>query len=94
MLATLQDANGDSVDITGAAVRFHMRRTGVATTTIDASATIVTAETGIVRYDWQSGDTASVGSYQVEFEVTYIDGAIETFPNKGYIAVEIGDDVA
>ena len=42
MLATLQDANGDAVNITGASVRFHMRPIGSNSITVDASATIVT----------------------------------------------------
>jgi hypothetical protein len=32
--------------------------------------------------------------YSAEFEVTYSDGSIETFPNSDYIRVEIIDDIA
>jgi hypothetical protein len=94
MLATLQDANGSAIDLTAASVRFHMRAIGSGTATVDAAATIVTAASGIVRYDWEASDTATIGSYQAEFEVTYADTTIETFPNDGYIRVEIKDDVA
>lgn len=94
MLATLQDADGNAVDITGASVRFHMRAIGSNQTTVDDVATIVTADSGIVRYDWDAADTDTVGSYQAEFEVTYADASIETFPNDGYIRVEITDDIA
>jgi hypothetical protein len=93
MLATLQDANGDAVNITGASVRFHMRPIGSNSITVDASATIVTPEDGVVRYDWLAADTDTIGSYQAEFEVTYADGSIETFPNDGYVRVEIIDDI-
>ena len=94
MLATLQDADGNAVDLTAASVRFHMRAIGSNQTTVDAAATIVTAASGIVRYDWDATDTDTVGSYQAEFEVTYADASIETFPNDGYIRVEITDDIA
>jgi len=94
VLATLQDANGDAVNLTGASIRFHMRVIGSAQTTVDAAATIVTAVSGIVRYDWIAADTDTVGSYQAEFEVTYADASVETFPNDGYIRVEITDDIA
>ena len=94
MLATLQDANGDAVNITGASIRLHMRAIGSNQTTVDAAATIVTAESGIVRYDWIAADTDTIGSYQAEFEVTYADASVETFPNDGYIRVEIIDDIA
>lgn len=94
MLATLQDANGSAVDITGATVRFHMRKTGSSATVVDEAATVVTADAGLVRYDWQTSDTDTVGSYQAEFEVTYSDGTIETFPNNSYIPVNIVSDIA
>jgi len=93
MLATLQDADAVAVDITAASIRFHMRPIGSSQVTVDAQATIVDALAGEVRYDWQAEDTAKVGSYQAEFEVTYADASIETFPNDGYIRVQITDDI-
>lgn len=93
MLATLQDADGNAVNVTGATVRFHMRAVGSTTVVVDEAATIVTAADGIVRYDWQAADTDTIGSYQAEFEVTYADSSVETFPNDGYIRVEIIDDI-
>lgn len=93
MLATLQDADGNGVNVTGGTVRFHMRPIGSTTVTVDQPAVIVTAIEGIVRYDWQAADTATVGAYQAEFEVTYAGASIETFPNDGYIRVEILDDI-
>lgn len=94
MLAKLQDADGNAVNVTGATVRFHLRAIGSQTVTVDEAATIVTAIDGLVRYDWQAADTATIGSYQAEFEVTYADATVETFPNDGYIRVEIIGDIA
>ena len=94
MLATLQDASGNAIDITAASVRFHLRPIGSQTVTVDEAATIVTAIDGLVRYDWLAADTATIGSYQAEFEVTYADSTVETFPNDGYIRVEIIGDIA
>jgi len=94
MLATLQDAGGDAVSVNGGSVRFHMRPIGSTQVTIDQAAVIVTPLSGLVRYNWQAGDTATVGSYQVEFEVTYADATVETFPNDGYVRVEIIADIS
>ena len=94
MLATLQDANDVAVDLTSASVRFHLRPISSRTVKVDAAATIVTAVDGTVRYDWDAADTDTTGSYQAEFEVTYADASIETFPNDGYIRVEIISDIA
>lgn len=93
MQATLQDADGNAINVTGASVRFHMRAVGSTQTVVDAAATIVTALSGIVKYEWDAADTDTVGSYQAEFEVTYADASVETFPNDGYIRVEIIDDI-
>lgn len=94
MTATLQDAAGAPVNLTGASVRFHTRRNGKAAATVDAAAVIVNAAAGSVRYNWSPPDTAISGTYQAEFEVTYADGSIETYPNTGYIDVVIIDDIA
>lgn len=94
MLATLQDANGNAINLTGASVRFHMRSVGGGNPIVDAAATVVTAASGIVRYNWAAADTDTIGTYQAEFEVTYADASIESFPNDGYIAVQIVDDIA
>ena len=91
--AALQNGSGDAVDITGATCQFHMRVLGQTTVTVDASAQIIDEETGIVQYNWVADDTDTIGSYQAEFEVTYPDGTVETFPNNGYIRVEITDDI-
>ena len=94
MLATLQDASGNEIDLTAASIRLHLKPIGSSAVTVDAPATIVTALDGLVRYDWQAADTAESGSYQAEFEVTYADTTVETFPNDGYIRVEIISDIA
>ena len=91
--AILKDGDEIAINLTGATVRFHMRTVGGATATVDADASIVTAESGIVQYIWDAADTTTVGSYQAEFEVTFPGGAVETFPNNGYIRVEITDDI-
>jgi hypothetical protein len=93
MLATLQDASGNAINLVGASVRFHMRSVMGGNPVVDAAATVVNAAAGTVRYSWISADTNTVGSYQAEFQVTYADASVETFPNDSYIAVEIIDDI-
>lgn len=92
--ADLKNGSGDSVDLLDATVRFHMREIGSTNIVIDADATVISEAGGTVQYDWVAGDTADVGSYQAEFEVTYPNSTVETFPNDGYIRVEIISDIA
>jgi len=91
---TLLDGDGLPVSISGNnGVRFHMRAAG-GTVKIDTDAIVVDAAAGIVRYDWTATDTDTAGTFQAEFEVTYTDDKIETFPNLGYIEIVITDDIA
>jgi uncharacterized protein YfaS (alpha-2-macroglobulin family) len=82
--ATLSDSDGNAVDLTGADVQFRLLEPRDGATKIDSPATIHDASNGIVRYQWASGDTDEAGRYRAEFEVTYADGSVETFPNDGF----------
>lgn len=85
-----------STVLTGATVRFNMRAKDTGAVKINRAAATIVTETGTptVRYDWIGADTDTAGFYDAEFEVTYAGGAVETFPNNGYIRVNIGEDIA
>jgi hypothetical protein len=85
-----------SVVLTGATVRFQMRqrRSRGGATLIDAPAVVVTTTgTPTVEYQWEAADTASTGTFEAEFRVTYSNGGIETFPNDGFISVKVSEDI-
>lgn len=91
---TLQDSAGTAINLTGATVRFHMSdNAGVVK--VDAAATITGDPTlGVVQYDWLAADTDTAAVYSAEFEVTYADSSIESFPNNDYITVRVTEDLA
>jgi len=93
MLATLKDGDGTLIELSGSTVRFHMRPLGSDSTTVDAAASVYDYDAGQVSYAWSASDTATAGLYEAEFEVTNTEGTIETFPNNGYINVEVTDDI-
>ena len=86
--ASLKDADLLPVDITGATVKIHIKSLDN-TVKVNQSMTIITAGSGVIQYDWQVGDTDTVGTYYVEFEVTYSNSAIETFPNNGNLVLSV-----
>lgn len=86
--ATLQDYAGTAINLVGATVRFHMKSLD-GSIVVDAPMTITNAAGGVVRYNWQAADTDTVGTYYAEFEATYSDASIETFPNTDSIAIVI-----
>ena len=90
----LKDAFGAPVNVTGAAVKFSMRVKPAGTVKVDdEDAVIVTAGTGRVRYEWTAANTNTADEYEAEFQVTYANGKIQTFPNDGHIPVVITDDI-
>ena len=86
--ATLKDSALAPIDLTGATVKLHMKSVD-GTIKVDTSMTIVEELNGIIKYDWQTGDTDTVGTYNVEFQVTYSDASIETFPNNGNKVISV-----
>lgn len=86
--AVLKDPSGTPIFLAGAFVRFHMKSVS-GTLKISSPVTIVDANNGLIRYDWEIGDTDTAGSFYAEFQVTYADGNIETFPNNGYESITI-----
>ena len=80
---TLKDGDRNVVDVTGATVKFSMLLEGGTTLVINEGAvTLVTAASGIVKYEWTAPDVTLAGTFLGEFEVTYSDGSIETFANN------------
>ncbi|HHW34406.1 MAG TPA: hypothetical protein GXX24_09765 [Paracoccus solventivorans] len=77
----------ETVDLSGASVAFVMDGLG------RLPARVIEARPAVVQYDWQPGDTDRTGLHRAEFEVTYSDGAIETWPNAGYLLVQISEDL-
>ena len=83
-----------SVNLSAASVVFIMRNAWGQAKVARSPAVIVTATgTPTVRYDWDAADTDVPGVYRAEFEVTYNDTSVETFPASGFITVVISDDL-
>ena len=90
----LKDAFGAPVNVTGATVVFSMRVKPAGTVKVNAQAcNLVTAGIGRVRYEWVAANTDTADEYEGEFQVTYANGKIQSFPNDGYIPVVVTDDI-
>lgn len=83
------------VKLQGASVVFNMTpTTAKGATAIDrAVATVESADDGIVAYTFTAAQTAIAGLYAGEFEVTFADSSIETYPNNGFLRVKIPRDL-
>ena len=90
--AILKDSSGSPVDLTGCAVSFYMAPLG-RPPTISRQVDVHDAEGGEVWVVFAPGETDISGVYRAEFRVTYGDGRRETFPNDGYISIQILSDL-
>jgi hypothetical protein len=83
-----------SADLTTATgVNFIMKSVQGNTIKVNAAATIVTPASGVVRYDWIAVDTATPGSYQAEWQVTWTGGKKQTFPTLTYHSIDVLADL-
>lgn len=74
-------------DLTGATVRFQMRKANDRSFTVNAAATIQDPGAGDVVYQWAPNDLAVDGDYYVQWEVTFQDGRVQTTATPGLIRV-------
>jgi len=91
--ASLLDANGDPVNLSGAAARFLMRNPRTRALKVSGAMSITDAALGRVSYAWAAADTDTPGVYQVEVQVTFADTTIETFPNGSHHRLEVLKDL-
>lgn len=85
--------DGVADDLTGSTVLFLMKKYRSPGTAYSFAATIVTAASGTVSYVPGVGFPTDVGSYKQEWQVTYSNGKILTFPTDGYNTIEIVEDL-
>jgi hypothetical protein len=79
-LTDIIQENGVPVNLTGASVRFRMRKVLSAVLTVDTAATVTGATTGNVTYSWATGDTTTEGEYVAWWQATLSNGKIHITP--------------
>lgn len=85
---------GSALTEISSAIMYMRHRQGDRTLVLDGVALEASDESsGVWKYDWQSGDTDTYGSYDVEFKLTLDDGSIVTVPTHGYERIVVGQDL-
>lgn len=93
LVATLTGADGVPQQLpAGTLVRFSMRPVGGAAAISRQDCQVINIAGG-VQYDWATGDTAVPGQFEGEFEVTFTDASVLTFPNDGYFPIVIAAQI-
>ena len=76
--ATITDQDGAVVNLTGSTVNFQFRKADDRKYTVNAQATLLDATNGRVQYLLGTNDLAIPGEYQVQWEITFPSGRIQT----------------
>lgn len=85
--------NGSPIDMDGATAKFVMMDSA-GNVKINKAAVVESPKSeGIVRYDWETGDTNQDGVFDAEFQITFDGNGIHTIPNDGYIKVPITEEL-
>lgn len=102
VIQTLYMGDGSVADLTDAVVLFKMRRM-IGLVAGDSEILVIDAgeaeslgspEDGIVKYEWADGDTDLAGGFEAEWEVTFENDEVLTFPNGGYLTIAITEQLA
>jgi hypothetical protein len=92
---TLTDINGSIVNLTTAtSVQFVMRAQTSALPKVQATGTITGAASGAVSYTFTAQDTNIAGRFDAEWLVTWNDGTVQRYPQRGYRSVSIEEDLS
>jgi len=90
LAVSLKNPDGTVATLSGAEVDIRITKARGGENVVNSDASIQNADEGSVSYDPSDTDFDEPGRYRVEFEVTYDDGSVETFPNKGYHTLLVG----
>lgn len=78
------------VGVTGVKLVIADRRGG---TPSEYDGEVVNASAGTVRYEWTGDEFDEPGVYYAEWQVTYSDGSIATFPNDKEFIIQVRTDL-
>ena len=82
--------NTDPVDLTSATAVRVVGMQGTTQVIDDDAPSLGDPTDGVVTHTWVEGETDTVGRIWVNVVVTFADGATQTFPPYGSLAVDIG----
>lgn len=98
---TITEELPGNLTLSGASVVFNMKPV-VARGTTTISGESVSVDDGdydgdedetAVSFDFSTGDLSEAGEYLAEFEVTYDDGGVRTYPEGRYYFIRVAEDI-
>jgi hypothetical protein len=90
-------ADASNVDLSNfQEVELHLEKPDGTTLTDDTTGAVSVQDVsnGVVQYQFQSGDLDQTGRYRYEWEVTFGDGGVLTFPGDELATIYVRDELA
>ena len=84
---------GATVDLTDAAVEFHLRSCETGLIEVRTATVATDPTTGVVSYQLAADDIATSGRYEYEWQVTFDDGTVVVLPESGAKALRVVDNL-
>lgn len=82
----------DLTTVSGVLFNYKIRASG--SSVVNRTCSIESAESGIVQYQWVSGDSINAGMYKSEFVTVFNGGRMQTFPQGSYFIFEVVEDIS
>lgn len=81
------------INLTGATAVFNMKPITVPEATPIERAPATISSDNKLGFEFEASHTALPGVYRGEFEITYADASVETYPNTGFITIKVTRDL-
>lgn len=96
LVTTLSGFGGGATLATATSVSPKMRlsTTPFTVVTLGGTCVITDAANNQITYTWVAADTSVNGIYEIEFQILWNDGGVETVPNDSYNTIIVKDDIA
>lgn len=88
---TNESGGKEAINLTGAIKVKLIMKAGA--TVVEGTCAIVSAAAGTLEYTWAAGDTATAGTYEVEFEIEWTSTHFQSVPNEGHKTILIETDL-
>jgi hypothetical protein len=79
---TLTYEDGTAVNLSGATCVFHARNRSTNVVKFSVAVTVTDSTAGEIEWRPLASETDEIGQFDCEWEVTFADGTIQTFPTR------------
>lgn len=92
LTVTLTDQNGPIDLSTASSVHMEMK-SSVGTIIPSLAMASFSATSGVIQHTWVGSETSMADTWNLEWEIKWANGGVQTVPNTGIVAITIEQDI-